>query len=52
MNAFRERNILTKLPFPLIHIQIITAIFRAQIIIVIGYKKVDIDLLFSAPFTQ
>jgi hypothetical protein len=45
MYAFHEKNLLTRPPFPVIHIQIINAEFSDQIILVVGYKKADIHLL-------
>jgi hypothetical protein len=45
MNAFHETNLLTKPPFPVIHIRISVAVFMAQIILVVGYISDEINLL-------
>jgi hypothetical protein len=52
MNAFHERILLTKPPFPVIHIQIIVAVFMAQIILVVGYKRAEIQRLKGIPCIQ
>jgi hypothetical protein len=52
MNTFHERNLLIKLPFPVIHIQMRAAVLMAQIIFVVGYKIAEIYLLYGSPFAQ
>jgi hypothetical protein len=46
MNTFHERNLLTKPSFPIKHIQIIVAIFMAQIIFLNGYKKAYMAIMY------
>jgi hypothetical protein len=45
INAFQERNLLIKPPFPVMHIQISAAVLMAQIIRVEGNKTAEIHRL-------